>query len=119
MSLTNLKNHWLHASLTQRLWVLVLAVALPTCALYAAGLADDPQVTPFAEQLDDEVPECDFLQEWVGRRLERVVMTHNEALVGVIITDICEDFIRLESTAGGKIYLVAIDSIISLEGRPE
>ena len=118
MSLTNLKSHWLHASLAQRLFVLALVAALPACALYA-GLADGTQVTPFAEQVDDEVPECDFLQEWVGRRLERVVMTHNEALVGVIITDICEDFIRLESTAGGKIYLVAIDSIISMEGRPE
>lgn len=117
MSLSNLKNHWLHASPAQRLLVLVLLVALPTCALYA-NLAEGPQITPFADHVDDEEPVCDFLDEWVGQRLERLVMIHNEALVGVVITDICDDFIRLESTAGGKIYLVAIDSIISLEGRP-
>lgn len=116
MSLTNLKNHWLRASLVQRLFVLGLLVMLPACALYA-GLADEVVVAPYADEVEE--PECNPLDEWVGRRLERVVMSYNESLVGVIITDVCDDFIRLETTAGGKTYLVATDSIIMLEGRPE
>lgn len=118
MSTSASKRHGFSLTGKKRLlWGGLLAL-LPACVLYATwtDTASDNTSAVFAANPGET---CNPLEEWVGRRLDKVVMTDNELITGVVITEVCQDFVRLESTGGGRIYLVSTDSIVLLEGRPE
>ncbi|MFC1763088.1 hypothetical protein ACFL6U_13530 [Planctomycetota bacterium] len=107
-----------HTRTTRTLLYVGLLFLLPACILYAAlnGTSLSAQSISLSNAQVD--PNCDPFEPWLQQRLEYVVMRDNNTIQGVVITNICGDFVSLETTGGGISYMVHRNHIIYIEGRP-